>query len=181
MNKAVPYLPILCALSAFCVFCAYILEISSFPGSGLDHYNSKVYMLFFKGTDMASYVAMAEGLLNGSWPTEPYYYAPLFAYILAIPLFFSKQMIFIAFFQALIASATVWLTVKCGERLFGLKAGLLAGASLFLYGGYAYFTAVPHSTVSEVFLCTLSFWFLLRWQDKPENFLRAAHYGLAGG
>ena len=181
MNKAVPYLPILCALSAFCVFCAYILEISSFPGSGLDHYNSKVYMLFFKVTDMASYVAMAEGLLNGSWPREPYYYAPLFAYILAVPLLFSKQMIFIAFFQALIASATVWLTVKCGERLFGLKAGLLAGASLFLYGGYAYFTAVPHSTVSEVFLCTLSFWFLLRWQDKPENFLRAAHYGLAGG
>jgi len=83
------------------------------------------------GTDMATYRRLAMDLLAGKLP-DAFYYQP-FYYAVFLPAVYASLgsgAWSIMLVQAVLGAATVWMTGLVAARLFGRRAGLIAGALL---------------------------------------------------
>ena len=166
-----PYLLTLTPLS-LCIVLAYILEISAWPGVGVNMDLS---------LDMGKYVDNAERLLRGIWPGEaPFYRAPLYSYFLSFFFWLGLSAFGVAVIQGILFAIAVLVTTRMACLEFGRMAGWIAGFLMLFYGGAAYWTAVLHSTIVELFFATICVYLVMRFRAKP-NLNLSILTGLSGG
>lgn len=114
----------------------------------------------------------AQGILSGTWPgPEPFFRAPLYIYFLAglHALLGADNRLWIQLVHVLISAAGAGLAALCADRLFGRRAGWLAG---LLFAGL--WTSIYFA--GELLIVTLTttlnlwlFWLLLAPADQAAE------------
>ena len=115
------------------------------------------------GTDMATYRRVATEILGGQIPSY-FYYQP-FYYSVLLPLVFGLFGVGawgIMTVQALLGSASVWLTGLIAARIFGRRAGLAAAVLLALARFHIFYTPFALMAVLQGFWMVLLAYTALR-------------------
>lgn len=118
------------------------------------------------GTDMATYLKFAQGVLNGKIP-DHFYYQP-FYYTIYLPtaLFLSLGSTFgVGVTHALLGAATIWFTGMCAGRLFGRTGGIIAAAMLCLARFHIFYTPFMLLAVLQSFWVIFLLFLVLRAYD----------------
>jgi tetratricopeptide (TPR) repeat protein len=112
--------------------------------------------------DSRSYDEWARRVASGDWfGTDVFYQAPLYPYFLgAIYASFGSDLIVVRICQAVIGASACALLASTAGRLFGDRAGLVAGLGLALYAPAIFFDALIQKTVLDVFFVCLVLWIL---------------------
>lgn len=115
--------------------------------------------------DGANYVRLAETIAGGDLLAgrQVFWQPPLYPYFLALLLkIFGARMAAVYIVQAAIGSLSCLLTYLIGRRVFGERAGLLAGIVVALYGPLVHFDAQPLIPVLHIVLVLAGLLALLR-------------------
>ena len=179
------YSALISAAIAFLFLLIYYIDIFNWSGCTMSGGHSSNTYLYINGTnDLGCYMHNAIGLLNGTWPTEPFFRAPLYTFFLAGCLIIYDSIAWVAFVQIFLSSVIVWLLCKTSALLFDYKSGVLGSIILMLYGGFVFITVVLHTAIMETFLAVLAFYCvsLLRkdfsWRNITLAGITAALAGL---
>ena len=120
--------------------------------------------------------AIADGRPYGN--NEPFYHSPGYAYFLgAIYEALGPRPLAAVLVQTMMGLGTILLTTLLGRRLFGPKAGILAGVFVVLSAPFYFFEAKLLDATLSVFTGTLAVYLAIRAQKKPLIFAA----GLAAG
>ena len=132
------------------------------------------------GTDLEFLIGWARRIAGGDLlgrGSGPFWWAPLFPYILAgvFALFGPGNLVAAALAQALLAALTVSLLYLLGRWLLDEASGLLAGLLAAAYGPAIFYTGIFLSTTLEVFLAvsTLLALTLARQTPTPARWFGA--------
>lgn len=134
------------------------------------------------GSDAASYVNQARGLLDGSWPDGPYYLHPLPSYVYAGWMTITGDSVTllrlgVALLDALAAGMLIaagWLLTR---RAWG---GWLAGLIYALYPVSVFYGTTLLIAPLAAFLLALILWLML-WQRERLHWGRSLLLGVTGG
>ncbi|MCH7840133.1 MAG: glycosyltransferase family 39 protein, partial [Planctomycetes bacterium] len=98
--------------------------------------------------DASGYHEWAGRIADGAWlGSEPFYQAPLYPYALAVVFkVFGDQVWMVRIVQAIWGAAAVGLLVLGAARMFGHRAGILAGIMLALYAPALFFDGIVQKT-----------------------------------
>jgi len=130
---------------------SYLLEASKSP------------LLFYPGLDPQAYDAWAQKLAAGDWMgNKVFYQSPLYPYLLgAFYAVFGRHLLWVYIVQILVGSLNCLLIFGIGNRIFGKRAGLAAGALAALYKPFIFYEVALLKTFLEVFLIDLTIYLLL--------------------
>lgn len=140
------YLVLAAALLAIAVRLAFVLETSAMPTAR------------HPIGDAAGYLSWAGRIAHGDWiGDEPFYQAPLYAYVLAVLVWsFGKSILAIRVAQAVWGGIGVWCLGYGTARLFGKRTGVLAAFLLALYGPAVFFDGIiQKASLSGLLVCVL--------------------------
>jgi Tfp pilus assembly protein PilF/4-amino-4-deoxy-L-arabinose transferase-like glycosyltransferase len=123
--------------------------------------------------DSRSYDAWAQRIAAGEWVgSDVFYQAPLYPYVLGtIYAVAGHDLLVVRICQAAIGAASCALLGLTASRLFGRRAGLIAGLGLALYAPAIFFDGILQKTVLDVFFVCLSLWLMsriLQREDQPQ-------------
>ena len=98
--------------------------------------------------DASGYHEWAGRIADGAWlGSEPFYQAPLYPYALAVVFkVFGDQVWMVRIVQAIWGAAAVGLLALGAARMFGHRAGILAGIMLALYAPALFFDGIVQKT-----------------------------------
>lgn len=169
---------LLCAIGALLLLSIYYIDIFDWSGVTMSGgHNSKSYIYINSQNDPGTYMENARGILDGTWPKDPYFRAPLYSYFLAFCIAVSDSVAWVAFVQIVFAAAIAWLLCKVSTLLFSPKTGLAASVMLMLYGGFVFITVVLHTAIMECFFALLAFYSLCLLR-KNFNYKNAIFAGV---
>lgn len=126
----------------------------------------------WKGTDMATYRRIALEVRDGTCP-ERFYYQPFYyaVFLPAVHLLTGRSVRGVLLIQALLGTATVWLTGLVGARLFGRRSGLIAAALLALARMPVFYTPfLLIATLQSFWMALLAYVALLAWQKRSASY-----------
>ncbi len=143
-------LPLLVFAIAFLVRLVHILQIRRAP-----------YFSILMG-DSRGYDEWAQRIAAGDWwGHEVFYQAPLYPYFLGVIYAVAgRNLLIVRIGQALIGSASCALVACAAQRLFSLRAGLVAGLMLALYAPAIFFDGLLQKSVLDVFFVSLAVWIM---------------------
>ena len=121
--------------------------------------------------DGRSYDEWARRIAAGDWlGAEVFYQAPLYPYFLgAIYTVLGRDLFAIRVCQAIVGALSCATLSLAAERLFGRRAGLIAGLGLAIYAPAIFFDALIQKTVLDVFFLCLGLFILSRLVDSPRR------------
>lgn len=158
---------------------SYLFEIKHVTFARLNN-TFESYISYQDTSDMRAYIKNAIGLRNGNWPgAKAFFRAPLYSFFIAFVSLLNSDIFVLTLAQLSLYLATTFITYKIAKALFYESAAYIAMTLLILYGGFVFWIAIPHSTILEVFLASLSFLTLLRLRDN-FNYANAGLAGIAG-
>jgi len=140
-------------------------------------------LLFFPGLDPQAYDAWAQRIAAGDWLGEKgFYQSPLYPYLLgAFYALFGRHLLLVYILQIFIGSLDCLVIYGIGNRVFGKRAGLLAGIFAAVYKPFIFYDSLLLKTFLEVFLIDLSLYLLLaasRSGKRTAGFLSGLALGL---
>lgn len=155
------YSALICSIATLIFLSLYYIDIFSWSGVTISGgHNSASYIFINASNDLGSYMENAKGLIDGTWPSKPFFRAPLYSFFLAACLAISDSIAWVAFVQIIFTAGIVFLLCKISHILFNKKTGTLATIMLMLYGGFVFITVVLHTAIMEVFFAILAFYAL---------------------
>jgi tetratricopeptide (TPR) repeat protein len=121
--------------------------------------------------DARTYDEWARRIAAGDWiGKEPFFQAPLYPYFLAATYStVGRDLVAVRVCQALVGASSCVLLALAGRRLFGPRAGLVAGLGLALYAPAIFFDGLLQKSVLDVFFMCLSLWILSGLVDDPAR------------
>jgi len=128
-------------------------------------------LLFYPGLDPEAYDVWAQRIASGDWlGTEVFYQSPLYPYLLGIfYALFGRHLLWVYVVQILVGCADCLVIYGIGKRVFGVRAGILAGLFAAFYKPFIFYDAVLLKTFLEVFLIDLCLYLLLLGRDKKSR------------
>ncbi|MBC8426157.1 glycosyltransferase family 39 protein, partial [bacterium] len=132
--------------------------------------------------DAAVHDAWARGLLAGTWPgPEPFFRAPLYIYFLAgLYALFDAARFPVQVVHVVVSALAPALAALSADRLWGRRAGYMAGCLLAALWTHIYFSAELLIVTLSVTLNLLWLWLLLR-EQTPSSPRRLFLVGLVLG
>ena len=116
--------------------------------------------------DAEMYDQSAMNILHSVSENKAFYQAPLYSYFLALIYgVFGHNYLAPRLFQIAIGAVNCVMVMMIGERLFGRRAGLLAGCIAALYGPFIYFEGELLRPVLIIFLLLLMTLCVLHWSE----------------
>jgi tetratricopeptide (TPR) repeat protein len=116
--------------------------------------------------DSVAYDAWAEEIRHDVVGKDVFYQAPLYPYFLAVVYAcLGHGLLAARVLQMVLGAAACALVARAGERFFGRRAGLAAGALLAVYGPALYFGGLLHKAALDLFLTALLLAGLARLAD----------------
>jgi tetratricopeptide (TPR) repeat protein len=114
--------------------------------------------------DSHGYDEWARRIAGGEWiGREVFYQAPLYPYFLGVIYAVAgRDLLLVRIVQAIVGAGACTLVGLAAARLFGRRAGLLAGFGLALYAPAIFFDALLQKSVLDVFLVSLALWLVSR-------------------
>ena len=114
--------------------------------------------------------------------TDVFYQAPLFPYFLgAIYATLGRDLTVVRMIQAIVGAAACTILGLAAARLFGRRAGLVAGLGLALYAPVIFFDGLIQKTVLDVFFVCPVLWISSRLVDRAAPMRTWLCLGLALG
>jgi len=119
--------------------------------------------------DGRGYDAWASRLAGGAWLGDAVFYqAPLYPYLLgALYALFGRSLLLVRLVQSVLGAAGCVLVALAGRRLFGARAGLIAGVLLALYGPALFFDGVLQKASLGFFLMAVVLYLFSIAQCRP--------------
>jgi tetratricopeptide (TPR) repeat protein/4-amino-4-deoxy-L-arabinose transferase-like glycosyltransferase len=114
--------------------------------------------------DSRGYDEWAQRIAGGEWwGREVFYQAPLYPYFLGtIFAVAGRNLLLVRLVQAAIGSASCVFVSLAAGRLFGRRAGLVAGLMMALYAPAIFFDGLLQKSVLDVFFVALALWLIAR-------------------
>jgi len=114
--------------------------------------------------DSRGYDEWAQRIAGGEWwGREVFYQAPLYPYFLGtIYAVAGRSLLLVRLVQAAIGSVSCVCVALAAGRLFGRRAGLVAGLMMALYAPAIFFDGLLQKSVLDVFFVALALWFIAR-------------------
>ncbi|MEZ5332559.1 MAG: glycosyltransferase family 39 protein [Thermoanaerobaculia bacterium] len=133
--------------------------------------------------DSKTYDDLAVALRQGTGAAlEPFFVEPLYGYFLAVVYgIFGRGLWPVRVLQALGGALSCALIFDLARRLYGRRAGIVAGLAAALYGPFVFYDAMLLKTSGEVLCATLLLWLLLRATEEDGGELTWAAVGLQLG
>lgn len=136
--------------------------------------NGGINAVFFPSvqSDPATYLRLAAGIVNGSWP-EVFYYQP-FYYAVFLPLIrlcCGGSMWAVIFWQTLCGAGAIWFAGLCGAMAWSRRAGLLTAAAVAVAQPLLLYCPFAQNETLQSLLLVMTAYFLLkmlrhyRWRD----------------
>jgi len=121
--------------------------------------------------DGRSYDEWARRIAGGEWiGQEVFYQAPLYPYFLGtLYTFLGRDLLLVRIVQAVLGATACVLLGAAAARLFGRRAGLVAGFALALYAPAIFFDGLIQKSVLDLVLLCLSLWVVSRLVDAPDR------------
>ena len=123
--------------------------------------------------DAADFHAWALKLAQGDWLGEGvFYHAPLYPYFLgAVYAALGSDPLVIRVVQALTGALSCAFLALAGHRLFGARAGLIAGLILAFYAPAIFFDGIIQDSALDLLFATLLLWLLAEIVHRPSTLL----------
>ncbi len=152
------WLLLLIFLAAITLRLIYLSELKDSP------------LLYYPGLDPAAYDLWARRIAAGDWlGREVFYQSPLYPYLLGIfYALFGRHLFWVYILQILAGSIDCLLIYGIGKRVFGTRAGFLAGLFAAVYKPFIFYDVALLKTFLEVFLIDLCIYLLLRAGDRKK-------------
>jgi tetratricopeptide (TPR) repeat protein len=149
----------------------HVLQVSDAPVFGLMMGDAEVYD------------AWARTIADGDWiGKDVFWYAPLYPYFMGtVYTLLGTKPITLALVQALIGAGSCALLAAGTARLFGRRAGVLAGLILALYAPAIFYDSVVAKPVVAMFFLALVLWQWSRLQDTASKAVGWLAMGAAMG
>ena len=121
--------------------------------------------------DGQQYDAWAQRIAAGDWVgTGVFYQTPLYPYLLAIVFKIAGHQVFLVrVLQAALGSASCLLLAFAGQRLFGRRAGFIAGVLLAISPSAIFFDGLIQKSSLDLFLLTGLFAALAAFRDATRR------------
>ena len=121
--------------------------------------------------DSRGYDEWARRIAGGDWMgSEVFYQAPLYPYFLGmVYTVLGRDLVLIRVVQAVVGASSSALVGLAAARLFGSRAGLIAGFGLALYAPAIFFDALLQKSVLDVFFVSLGLWIVSRIITAPAG------------
>jgi len=115
-------------------------------------------LLLYPGLDPQAYDQWARKIADGNWLGDGVFYqSPLYPYYLGIFYYaFGRHLVWVYLSQILIGSIDCLIIYGIGNKIYGRRAGLLAGFLAAAYKPFIFYDSVLLKTFLEVFLIDLS-------------------------
>jgi tetratricopeptide (TPR) repeat protein len=121
----------LVALAALLVRLIYLIESADYPAFTLP-------IIDARGYDQAARQLAETGRLTPQFFWQPFFYPTFLAGLYALN---GGAVLGVKMVQVLVGALTCGLTCRLGQRIFGLRGGLLAGGMLAVYGPLIFYDA----------------------------------------
>jgi 4-amino-4-deoxy-L-arabinose transferase-like glycosyltransferase len=123
-------------------------------------------------TDDGLYHAWAMRIASGTLSDgEPFFLSPLFPYALGLVYtLFGESQLAALLVQIVLSAMTCCFIGGAGRILFGMRAGILAGALAAFYGPFIFFTEILLTETLHLFLACLAFLLFLQCRRKGTTF-----------
>jgi tetratricopeptide (TPR) repeat protein len=133
--------------------------------------------------DSRGYDEWARRIAGGEWiGREVFYQAPLYPYFLGVVYAIAgRDLLLVRIVQALIGAGASALVGLAAARLFGRRAGLIAGFGLAVYAPAIFFDALLQKSVLDVFFVSLALWLVARIITGPAGAASWVALGVAIG
>jgi tetratricopeptide (TPR) repeat protein len=121
--------------------------------------------------DSHGYDEWARRIAGGEWVgRDVFYQAPLYPYFLGVIYTLAgRDLLLVRIVQAIVGAGSSALVGLAAARLFGTRAGLIAGFGLALYAPAIFFDALLQKSVLDVFFVSLSLWLVSRILTAPAG------------
>jgi tetratricopeptide (TPR) repeat protein len=126
--------------------------------------------------DSRGYDAWGQRIAAGDWVgSDVFYQAPLYPYFLGtVYTLAGHDLLVVRLCQAVLGAASCALLGMTASRLFGRRAGLIAGLGLALYAPAIFFDGILQKTVLDVFFVCLSLWIVSRIIESTDRSHRSS-------
>ena len=126
--------------------------------------------------DSRGYDAWGQRIAAGDWVgSDVFYQAPLYPYFLGtVYTLAGHDLLVVRLCQAVLGAASCALLGMTASRLFGSRAGLIAGLGLTLYAPAIFFDGILQKTVLDVFFVCLSLWIVSRIIESTDRSPRSS-------
>ncbi|MGH9202664.1 MAG: glycosyltransferase family 39 protein, partial [Vicinamibacterales bacterium] len=114
--------------------------------------------------DSHGYDEWARRIAGGEWiGRDVFYQAPLYPYFLGVVYaLVGRDLLLVRIVQAVLGAGASTLVGLAAARLFGMRAGLMAGLGLAFYAPAIFFDALLQKSVLDVFFVSLALWLMSR-------------------
>ncbi len=121
--------------------------------------------------DSHGYDEWARRIAGGEWiGRDVFYQAPLYPYFLGVIYALAgRDLVLVRIVQALVGAGASALVGLTAARLFGKRAGLIAGFGLAVYAPAIFFDALLQKSVLDVFFVSLALWLVSRIITAPAG------------
>lgn len=144
---------------ALAVRLIYLYESSDNPSFQVPIVDSKIY------DETARALISGQGLVsNFFW--QPFFYQ---IFLSVVYLFSDNSIIFTKVLQVLLGALTCVLTYKLGERIFGGRAGIIAGLIAAFYGPMFFYESELLATGWAAFWAVVIVWLFLEVKEKDKS------------
>jgi tetratricopeptide (TPR) repeat protein len=112
--------------------------------------------------DSRGYDEWAQRIAAGDWlGHDVFYQAPLYPYLLGVVYAIAgRHLLLVRLVQIVIGAASCALLGAAAARLFGRRAGIIAGMMLALYAPAMFFDGLLQKSVLDVFFVCLALWLM---------------------
>jgi tetratricopeptide (TPR) repeat protein len=121
--------------------------------------------------DSRSYDRWAQTIAGGNWiGGDVFYQAPLYPYFLGVIYTLAgRDLMAVRMVQAVLGSISCVLIAHAAWRLFGRRAGIVAGAIAALYPTSIFFDGLLQKTALDGFLTSLALWIVSGILTRPSG------------
>jgi 4-amino-4-deoxy-L-arabinose transferase-like glycosyltransferase len=149
---------------------AYVLDVSS----------SDPILRDFYTLDSERYLAAAQSIVSGATLSEPFHFAPLYAYFLAIFSLLGLGIWAVYLVQLALGALSVWFVFRLGRACFGRTSGVLAATLFTLYGAASMLELkIMETTLATTLLTSAVFYALPSQASQRRRLLSGVLLGLA--
>lgn len=133
--------------------------------------------------DSHGYDEWARRIAGGEWiGRDVFYQAPLYPYFLGVVYSIAgRDLLLVRIVQAVVGAGASALVGLAAARLFGTRAGLIAGLGLAFYAPAIFFDALLQKSVLDVFFVSLALWLSARILTSGATAASWIALGLAMG